>query len=225
MENSNEETEGNNYLSQEDSIAFVIDEAIDEIKGNTNESLRKCAARLEALGLTKSTVCIEMIHRFKFVCSERTIRRALGPEYKDQSKVRGQMSANDSNKDLEEDAAKIRENLGIGLDAEPDEPSDGMVKRLQERLKIALDERNYYRDQMIHYKSLIEANKEVYGITEGSEVAIFADCYEEIADLMRKSPNGLILQHDGYNVFRWRKMTQAKKPNVQKSVTSEDVKL
>jgi hypothetical protein len=210
---------------QEDAVNEIIEETIHEIKQNTEEKLRNCAARLEEIGLPKSTVCVEMIHRFKYVCSERTIRRALGPEYKDQSKVRGQMSANEDNKAIEEDSAKIRERLGIGEDAEPDEPSDAMVKRLQEKLKIAIDERNFYRDQMVHYKSIVEAQKAITGdLKEGNEVVIYQDTYEELHEMMKKCPNGLVLQHDGYNVFRLRKLA-AKKPYVQKPVSSEDVNL
>lgn len=212
---------------EEEQIDVAVHELLQEYWESRTAAIKKCATKLEALGLSKASVCVELIHRLKGHMSERTIRRALGPEYKNPyPKDRKSANlANSEREEIEENAKAMAESLGLSEDAEPDEPTDGVIRRLQEKLKIALDERNYYRDQMVHYKTLAEAKKEISETeADNNEVVIYADMFDDILEMMKKSTNGIILQHDGYNVFRLEKLS-SKKPYVAKRIEAEDVRL
>src|SRR6266496_1149527 len=204
-------------ITQEEQVNAIISEAKSKLWQSKSEIIKEAATKLEPILREKRSVCAELVHGLKGFVNERTIRRALGPEYtreylknKDESDI---MSENEDKKVLEEEGRKLREDLGIADDEEPNVIDDAVVHRLEEKLKIMKDERDYYRQQFEHFKALAEARQQIGDLKIADEIVLFADQYEDILAWMKKSPNGIVIKHDGYNVGKFKALSTKKPTN------------
>jgi len=82
------------------------------------------------------------------------IYKTLTPEYKDDSKIRCTSAADNDKKAIEEDSKKVAANYDI--DVKEDVPDSPIYRRLQERIEMIEDERDYYRDQYYKLKEQIK---------------------------------------------------------------------
>jgi hypothetical protein len=111
---------------------------------------------------------------------------------------------------IEEDARNVRQKYEITDDEEP--MTEDRYYQLKEKIQILTDERNWYKEQYQHFKALVEARQQIGDLKISDEVALHPDAYDEMLELMRKSPNGICIMHDGYNVFKFKPLS-VRKPN------------
>jgi hypothetical protein len=200
-------------ISQND-VNKILDEINDEfyhkIHDTKTELIHKAAEKLESLDIPKRTIAAELVEHLRFA-SKAFIYRVLGPEYKRESEDLSTSRLDDEKKVLEQEAKHLREVQGIPEGAEVLESDDPVVRKVLEKLKIVTEERNYYRSEFDKYKGMYEALRE--GKKPTNQFIIHPDTYDEIFELAKKSPNGILLLHDGVNVFNWKPLAVKKPTN------------
>jgi len=205
-------------ISYEREVKSILDELNDElyrqITKTKKEIILKGAKLLEQIGLPKKLIAAELSHGLRGV-SERFVRKVLGPEFTrsydyNNSNQIGTSSDIEEKNDIEEDAKNVRQKYEITDDEEP--MAEDRYYQLKEKIQILTDERNWYKEQCQHFKALAEARQQIGDLKISNEVALHPDAYDEMLELMRKSPNGICIMHDGYNVFKFKPLSQKTKP-------------
>jgi uncharacterized protein YdiU (UPF0061 family) len=205
----------------------LIKECLDQINDEFYQSLhqtksdlvRKAAKRLEEdIGVPKEMVCRLIIKHLRFIDKDkdkdrRLVYRALGQEYKrDYEKTESDiLSQVDDNNAIEEDSRKVREHYGIKEEDEPmisDPEEQNKFYKMKEKMNSLATKCKSYEDQFYHFKALFEE-----GLRSGAvknemchEIAIHPDEYDHVLSIIKKSPNGVLVIHDGYNAIKFKSM-------------------
>jgi len=203
-------------INQQNDVTRILEDINDEYYRTAHETktelIKKAAEKLETLGLPKRTIAAELVEHLRFA-SKAFIYRVLGPEYKRESEDNDLSTSrlDDEKKVLDEEARHLKEVQGIDDVMEVNIYDDPVVKTLTAKLKIVTDERDYYRNEHDKYKQMYEAIRD--GKKTTNQFIIHPDTYDEIFELAKKSPNGILLLHDGVNVFNWKPLTVKKPTN------------
>ena len=189
-----------------DSISEEFYRATDKTK---KEYIKLAVKKLEEIDIPREMIGGLLVKYLRFA-SESYIYDNLGPEYKRHFDKSGQSPESglfDDNNELEEDAKKVKERYGITDNDLPDELDDPVVKSLKKKLGVVAKRCYYFEDQYYHFKSLFEAGIDSGAIKSSEmlhEITVYSDDYEQLSNMMKKSPNGLQIVHDGYNTKKFK---------------------
>jgi hypothetical protein len=85
------------------------------------------------------------------------------------------------------------------IDLENDEPDEAVYSKLNEKLKIANDQIEWYKTKCEETKNLLETKERV-----SNEFVLYPDSYGGLREMMKKSPFGIRIMHDGQNVLDYK---------------------
>lgn len=163
-----QEIAGKRTRNEEAAIDDAVNICLTEIWDSRAKAINKCAATLEGIGLSRPAICVELIHRLKGFVAERTIRRALGPEYKHEynndkrskkSKL-AKMAELKEREIIDAEGKALAETLGIQNDElEELEPADPLAKHWKNKFLMVKDERDYWRGKAEQLQAKLDAVK------------------------------------------------------------------
>jgi hypothetical protein len=189
-----------NSISYEREVKRILDELNDElyrqITKTKKEIILKGAKLLEQIGLPKKLIAAELSHGLRGV-SRPMVYKTLGPEYVNARDDLSTSKQNDDKKVVEEDAKAVAAKYKIDL--ENDEPDEAVYSKLNEKLKIANDQTEWYKTKCEENKNLLETKERV-----SNEFVLHPDSYGGLREMMEKSPFGIRIMHDGQNVLDYK---------------------
>lgn len=189
-------------------LSNLSDEFYRGVDKTKKEYIKLAVKKLEEIDIPKNMIGGLLCKYLRFT-SEKYIYEVIPREYKrhfDKSDESPESRLIDENNSTE-DAEKVRERYGISKDEIPDELDDPVVKGLKKKLGVVAKRCYYFEDQYYHYKALFESGMDSGKIKESEichEITVYGDDYEQLTSMMKKSPNGLQIVHDGYNTKRFK---------------------